>query len=263
MIINNFLAALANAWEMLLDPPCPKSLSNRIQDADPDVLPELTVYGFPVLGFALGLLAVIFARIVNILPNPVASAFIFAGVCTLVSEYVTSGRSVGALSSFIELRADGMSSHDAMLHSKSDFNVNRKPAGMLSMIAILVIKAFCFFMLFQKGHTIVIAGALMLSFAGQASLAALPSMESGQPFLEAHPITFKRLWVVAFTFMIIVFISAPYAALAGMACCGAIIWIFQNMCLKNFDGMLNEKIIGIAGAVIELTALLSGFLFIR
>lgn len=263
MIINNFLAALANAWEMLLDPPCPKSLRSRIQNADPEVLPELTVYGFPVLGFILGLLAVIFARVVSILPNPVASAFIFAGVCTLVSEYVTSGRSVGALSSFIELRADGLSSHEAMIHSKSDFNVNRKPAGMLSMIAILIVKAFCFFMLYQKGHTIVIAGALMLSFAGQASLAAMPSMESGQPFLEAHQITFKRLWIIAFMFMIIVFISAPYAALAGMACCGAIIWIFQNMCLKNFDGMINEKIIGIGGATVELAALLSGFILIR
>ena len=263
MIFKTSLAALANAWEMLIDPACPKKLSNHLDDADPDLLDEFTVYAFPVLGFLIGIGAVILAKLVNVLPNPTAAAFLFALICTAGFEYFTSGRSIGALASFVELRFEGLKMHDALLQSKPDFNVSRSPAGMLTMITVLLIKAVCFFMLFQKSQTIVIAGAIMLSYTAQAALAGLPAMTTGEALLNASETVFKRLWVIAIVLMVIVFITASYAAVIGLICCGTIVWLFRHICLKDYDGMINARIIGIAGTLTEITALFAAFLFIR
>jgi cobalamin synthase len=263
MIFKTSLAALGNAWEMLLDPACPHKLSDQIENADPDLLPELTIYAFPVLGFILGLCAIIVGKLTGLLPNPIAGAFLFSLICTLGFEYCTSGRSVGALASFVELRFEGLETHEALLQTKPDFNVSRTPAGMLTMITVLLIKAVCFFVLYQKSQTIVIAGAIMLSYTAQAALASMPLMTTGESVLEGTETVFKRLWMIAVILLVIVFISAPGAALTGLICCVLLVWLFRRICTKDFDGMINVRIIGIAGTMVELTALFAGFLFIR
>ncbi len=257
------LAALGNAWEMLLDPACPGKLSKHIDNADPELLSEFTIYAFPILGFILGLCAVMIGRLTSMLPNAMAGAVLFSLICLIGLEYFTSGRSVGAMASFVELRFEGLQTHEALLRSKPEFNAVSTPAGILTMIAILLIKAVCFFVLYQKSQTIIIAGAIMLSYTAQATLGALPLMSTGEPVLDGTESMFKRLWLITTILLIIVFISAPYSALAGLICCGLLVWLFRNICAKDFDGMINVRIIGIAGALIELAVLFAGFLLLR
>ena len=53
-MFNKSLAALAAAWNLLIDIPLPKSLRVRADDMDEDG-PELTALAFPVVGLLSGL----------------------------------------------------------------------------------------------------------------------------------------------------------------------------------------------------------------
>lgn len=256
-MFNKSLAALAAAWNLLIDIPLPESLRVRADDMDEDSS-ELTALAFPVVGLILGFILFVAGWLLSGLFQLSVGAALFGVLAVLLSESSDSGRGFGLAVSYVENLSDGMGLSGSFQSLESDW---RRFSGFVSTVAgvvLLGVKFFCFRELFLSGASAWVMGVFVLGFASQGYLSSCRSLYSGESFLAVTGSARHHVWLVA-VFIMLFYIAHPAPVLLSLliAVLGSI--FFGRWCEDRFHG-LDASIITLFGFWVELAVLLLGVL---
>ncbi len=256
-MFNKSLAALAAAWNLLIDIPLPKSLRVRADDMDEDG-PELTALAFPVVGLLSGLVLFIVGWLLSELFQRSVGAALFGVIAVLLSESRDSGRGFSLAVSYADNLSEGMGLAGSLQSLESDWRRLSGFAATLAGVLLLGVKIFCFRELFLAGAWSWVMGIFVLGAASQGYLSSCRSLYSGESFLAVTGSARHHIWLVA-VFIMLFYISNPAAVLLSLlvAVLGSV--LFGRWCEDRFHG-LDAMTITLFGFWVELAVLLLGVL---
>ncbi len=256
-MFNKSLAALAAAWNLLIDIPLPKSLRVRADDMDEDG-PELTALAFPVVGLLSGLVLFIVGWLLSELFQRSVGAALFGVIAVLLSESRHSGRGFSLAVSYADNLSEGMGLAGSLQSLESDWRRLSGFAATLAGVLLLGVKIFCFRELFLAGAWYWVMGRFVLGAASQGYLSSCRSLYSGESFLAVTGSARHHIWLVA-VFIMLFYISNPAAVLLSLlvAVLGSV--LFGRWCEDRFHG-LDAMTITLFGFWVELAVLLLGVL---
>ena len=165
-MFNKSLAALAAAWNLLIDIPLPKSLRVRADDMD-EGGPELTALAFPVVGLLSGLVLFIVGWLLSELFQHSVGAALFGVIAVLLSESRDSGRGFSLAVSYADNLSEGMGLAGSLQSLESDWRRLSGFAATLAGVLLLGVKIFCFRELFLAGSWSWVMGIFVLVAASQ------------------------------------------------------------------------------------------------
>lgn len=256
-MFNKSLAALAAAWNLLIDIPLPKSLRVRADDMDEDSS-ELTALAFPVVGLILGFILFVAGWLLSGLFQLSVGAALFGGLAVLLSESSDSGRGFCLAVSYVENLSDGMGLSGSFQSLESDWRSFSDFVSTVAGVVLLEVKFFCFRELFLAGAWSWVMGIFVLGAASQGYLSSCRSLYSGESFLAVTGSARHHIWLVA-VFIMLFYISNPAAVLLSLlvAVLGSV--LFGRWCEDRFHG-LDAMTITLFGFWVELAVLLLGVL---
>ena len=246
-MFNKSLAALAAAWNLLIDIPLPESLRVRADDMDEDSS-ELTARAFPVVGLILGFILFVAGWLLSGLFQLSVGAALFGALAVLLSESSDSGRGFCLAVSYVENLSDGMGLSGSFQSLESDWRNFSDFVSAVAGVVLLEVKFFCFRELFLSG-----ASAWVMGY-----LSSCRSLYSGESFLAVTGSARHHVWLVA-VFIMLFYIAHPAPVLLSLliAVLGSI--FFGRWCEDRFHG-LDASIITLFGFWVELAVLLLGVL---
>jgi cobalamin synthase len=262
MLLKGITSSFANAWDMLIDFPLPKSLKAKLQSEDEeDIYAPITQMLFPVIGVISGLIICLLAMFLSWIPIKISGAIIFAITLALLSEFASSGRSLGCFISFFEQLSTRKSPSEALLDLSPNVKSAQGPISTLSLVLTILFKILAFFMMFYYNYCFWIVAVYVLTFTVQGHLAAAPSLISGEPLLEIPSQNRLFIWAIAAFFVLFVLFNAPYASLIAFALAFVFASLFRRYCEQQLGGV-DVNIISFAGYTFELAGLALGLLFL-
>lgn len=252
------IMAFADAWDMLLELPLPKRITEYaetvIEHDDPE--PLLTQLWFPIIAFLCSVNIIIVAILLSYLA-PVPAALIFAFAMTLLSELRDKGHSTGTLASFVILKADGHSLSETLFNLDADLRTVNGAIGAMVMTLTVLIKFSSFFLMSFYGFAFWIIPTLVLGYVMQAELATLPAVRSGEPFIKIDDNQRFYVWAIAIFFILFILLKAPILALLALG-----VVFVAAMMIKRFGenhlGGITSNAITLIGYVTELVVLILG-----
>ena len=258
MKFNEYTKYFSAAWELLIDLPLPKFLKKE------DTVKKYGVevqYALPLVGLALGFLIVIAGVILSGM-NQIAAAMIFAVSMAILMIIKDSGRGLGALVLFFELKRENVSTVAALYHMRTEVrNVQSMPA-IISIVIIMHLYLLAFFLVSFYNFYYWMIMVLVFSFTVQAALAALPLHRNKTPIIATPRHGHNHLWTIAGFIALFIFIKSPYATLITAALAFLGTRLLSRFVMKNLRGISTE-IIGLVGFVFEIVALLIGIVFLQ
>lgn len=257
MKLSEYTKYFSAAWELLIDLPLPEFLKKRgvAQNYGLEVQ-----YAFPVIGLVLGCLIAIAGVLLSGI-KPVAAAIIFAVIMAIFMIIKDSGRSLGALVSFFELKTENVSNVAALYNMRNEV---RNVQSMVAVIAIVITMLFyliAFFLISLYGFYYWMILVLVFSFTVQAVLAALPQYHSKKPIIVVPERKPNHLWTITGFIALFILFQAPYATLITAALAFLGTKMFSRFAMKHLGGV-SSGIIGLAGFIFEIIALLIGIVFL-
>lgn len=260
--MKTIIMSFTNAWEMLLEWPLPKRLTDfteAVADRE-DSEPLLTQLWFPIIAVIGGLIVIILAALLSNLA-PVPAGLIFAFVMTLLSELRDKGHATGTLASFSILKAEGHSLPETLFNLDADLRTVNGAIGAMVLTLTVILKFSCFFLMSFYGFAFWIIPTLVLGYAMQAELATLPALRSGDPFIKIDDTQRFYVWGIAAFFILFILIKAPILALIAL---GAV--FVAAMLMKRFEddqlGGITGNAITLIGYLTELAVLTLGSVFL-
>lgn len=251
------------AWDMLIDLPLPK----KVVDFSEDEARDLNVQRcFPLVGLALGIVILIIGKIFGLLNMAVATS-LFAVFMTALTVLRDSGRSVGSLVSFIELKTEGVSSVAALYNMRGGINF-RQPQSLLvgavlTLVMFYYLVIYCFMMVYGFSYWMILV--LVLSFTVQGVLAGIPSLGDRTPIIAVPRRAEMQIWYIAgFISLFVMFVALPgsiFATLVTFAIAFLGTMLMRKFCTEKLGG-ITANIIGFSGFIFEVVALLIGLVFL-
>ncbi len=256
--MKKIIMAFADAWEMLLELPLPKRVTEFADDIadreDPE--PLLTQLWFPVIAFLCSLVIIIIAMLLSYLAT-VPAALIFAFAMTLLSELRDRGHSTGTLASFSILKANGHSTSETLFNLDADLRTVNGAIGAMVLTLTVLLKFSCFFLMSFYGFAFWIIPTLVLGYVIQAELATLPAIRSGEPFIKIDDNQRFYVWAIGIFLILFILLKAPILTLIAL---GAVFVV--AMMLKRFGenhlGGITGNAITLIGYMTELAVLTLG-----
>jgi cobalamin synthase len=245
------ILSFADAWEMLLEWALPKRISDFVEATAMDreePEPLLTQLWFPVIAAGGGLIVMLFAALLSNLPT-VSAGLIFAFAMTLLSELRDKGHATGTLASFSILKADGHSLPETIFNLDADLRTINGAIGAMVLTLTVILKFSCFFLMSFYGFAFWIIPILVLGYAMQAELATLPTLRSGEPFIEIADNQRFYVWGITTFFILFILLKAPILSLLSLG-----MVFVAAMIVKRF---VNEHLGGITGNAITLIGYLT------
>jgi len=250
--IKYSIAPFTQAWDMLIDVELPESLVSN-EDVETDTM----LLNFPAVGAFIGLACYITAWIFNIVPGKPIAPYLAAIVITLGLEFITSGRYLSSLISFIENRGAKRSTPESLVLLNDEFNAARSSTGTLLLVSLFLIRVLCFSFLIQNGCIFWLIIVLTLNYGAQAYLAASDDFQSGKTFFDTTPDFVRNLGIVTAAITFIAGLAYFPAVAVALLVVGFYVFKFKNYCEGVLGGM-TAKIIGVGGYIAEFIALLLG-----
>lgn len=263
MNIKEWLKYFGMAWDMLIDLPLPK----KVVDFSDDESYDLNVQRcFPLVGLAVGLAAIIAAKLLGMM-NMSAAAILFAAIMTVFTVLKDSARSLGALISFIELKTENISTITALYNMKGNINI-RQPQSLVAVLTIFLVMIFyllVFGLMMIYGCYFWMIPVFVLSFTIQGALVTVPSVSDNKPIIAIQPQAEPQIWYVAgFISLFTMFAEVPGSIFATLVTFG--IAFLGTQWLRRFSaakvGGISVNMIGFAGFIFEVLALLAGIIFL-
>ena len=221
----------------------------------------MTQLFFPVIGVICALLALLLGEILAKFLHPIPAAAIFAGTLTYFCVYKDDGRGLAGIMSLTSFKHKEFSLEQVLTDlpdSSADVNT---PAATLSMILIILFKLFAFFLMALYGYIYWLAAIFILEFCIEGDLAALPSLEQGQPLLAVKKSKQRYIWFIAGFFVLFVLFKAPVSSLILFGTAFGLSYGVKTYCRDSLNG-IDGKIIGLTAYVFELFALLLGLVLL-
>lgn len=257
MKLKEYTKYFSAAWELLIDLPLPKFLK------DGGVAKKYGIevqYAFPLIGLVFGCLVIV-AGILLSGVKPVAAAIIFAVPMAILMIIKDSGRSLGALVSFVELKTEKVSTVAALYNMRSEVRDVQSMPAVISIVIIMLFYLLAFFLVSLYNFYYWMIMVLVFSFTIQAALAALPLYHDKTPIIATPKRGRNHLWSIAGFIALFILFQAPYATLITAALAFFATKLFSRFVMKNLGG-ISTKIIGLAGLIFEIVALLLGIVFL-
>jgi cobalamin synthase len=264
MNIKDWLKYFGMAWDMLIDLPLPKKVVDFSDDESYDINAQRC---FPLVGLLVGLLTIILAALLSKMMNMSAAAILFAAIMTIFIVLKDSARSLGSLVSFIELKTENVATVTALYNMKGNINI-RQPQSLVAVLSIFLVMIFYLLMF---GLMIIyncyfwMLLVFMLSFTIQGTLATVPSVGDKKPLIAVPPQGVLQIWYIAgFISLFVMFYAMPGSIFAtlitfALAFLGTQ-WLGRFS--ENKVGGISINMIGFAGFIFEVIALLIGIIFL-
>lgn len=250
--IKYSVAPFTEAWEMLLDVELPDSLV-----ANEDVEPDTMLLNFPVVGAVIGIACYVVAWVMNIVPGKPVAPYLAAIVITLGLEFITSGRYLSSLISFIENKTAKRSTPESLVLLNDEFNAQRSSTGTLLLVSLFLVRVLCFSFLIQNGCLFWLIIALTLNYGAQGYLATSDELQSGEPFLRTSENFVRNLIITTAAIVLIIGLAYFPAVIVALAITGFSVIRMKSYCEDRLGGM-TPRMIGLAGYIAELLALITG-----
>ncbi|MDD2404505.1 MAG: hypothetical protein PHV75_09200 [Victivallaceae bacterium] len=256
MKLEEYMKYFCTAWELLIDLPLPKILKKSGTDDDYGIEVQ---YSFPLVGLLLGIMVLIVGFLLSFL-NSFAAALIFAVPMAILVIAKDSGRSIGSLISFIELKAENVSTITALYNMKSDIRNIQSLSAVISIVTTMLFYLLVFFLMSLNHFYYWMIPVMVLSFTLQGTLATLPLLHNEKPLITVPRLAQNQIWLIAGFIVLFVLIKTPYATLITAALAFLAARLLRRYLLSNLGG-ISTHIIGFAGFVFEIAALLIGIIF--
>jgi hypothetical protein len=262
----NWLAQFSATWDMLVSVRLPaplRGLPKGMLDEEPQQgLPELARPLFPVVGAVLGLCAFLPAWFLIRVPGNPAAALVCGIAIPAMLEFMTGGRLLAALASYLESRWHGATHGEAVAKApETGFNEAKSPSGMILILSVYMLRAVSIGILVACSHPSWFIVAFAGSRAVQAHLASLPAPSGGVPLIEAPDSFYNHHWYFAAIVMLLGGIAELPASLIALALCWILAKWIGNICLSKL-GCVNSRALMVAGAAVECLLLLLGVLLL-
>jgi cobalamin synthase len=256
------IMSFIDAWEMLLELPLPKKLTDFAETAAEreEREPLLTQLWFPFIGIIGSLVIIALAALLSALAT-VPAALIFAFVLTLLSEIRDKGHATGTLASFAILKAEGHSIPETLFNLDADLRTVNGAIGAMVMTLTVLLKFSCFFLMSYYGFAFWIIPTLVLGYTMQAELARLPAVTTGESFIEINDTKRFYIWGIALFFILFILLKAPILSLIALGIVFIAAMLMERFSENQLDGITGNTIT-LAGYVTELAVLTLGAVFL-
>jgi cobalamin synthase len=260
-VLREWIAAFCQAWEMLLDIPLPKRLEEIAESESAENGTRVLVM-FPAIGAVLGIAAYLISwLLILFLHKPAAS--IISGIALAVGyEFLTSWRNVSIAASYVERKLEGASFAETIMELDDKFTTHRNAAGMIVIVSIFLIRAFCIGFLVYHGQLFWLITTMTFGFVAQAHLATMEELDSSGPIVELDDDRFLFMpWAAAAAIAFLTGISALAPVLVAFLFTFLIAYFsakYMNEKLGGTTGM----IVGIVGYKIEILTLILGLILL-
>ncbi|MBU8901572.1 MAG: hypothetical protein KOO69_02420 [Victivallales bacterium] len=261
MSLNVFKKALLDAWNMLIDFSLPFLKNDEEDMVKTESTVILTQGFFPIVGVICALVALLIWAILSAILHPIPAAGIFAAVLTYFSIYKDSGRGLAGIMSLTSLKHKDTSLEQGLSDLPDGIADINNPTATLTMVLVVLFKLFAFSLMAFYGYIYWLAAIFILEFAIEGDLAALPSIQNGQPLLAIKKSKQRYIWFTAGFLVLFVLFKAWVASLLLFAAAFGFSYAIKVYCndrLKGVDG----KIIGLVAYIFELFALLLGVILL-
>lgn len=263
MTARDWLAALAAAWEMLIDRPKFSGVAaGRIAAVEREN-PRLVLWCFPLLGLVLGVVPAVLCGLLHAVMPPVGGAVLFALAVFLMLEMKDSGASLALSASLVEQKVRGQTWRGAFARLSPLWSSLGTPAATLTVLAMAAVKLTALALIYRCGSYWFPAAVLVLNFTVQGALASERSIIDASPMLAVRRDRKQEVWYVAALALAVLFFLKPWAwellvaGLASYALCRG----FRRRCLANFSGV-DANLVTLAGGWAETLALLAALLLL-
>ncbi len=259
---NQLLAALYNAWDLLLDIPVPKRMLTTSASIRPPAVAILLA--LPFIGLLCGAVIILLTKITGLFLANFGNAVLYALILTIFILGKDSGRGYRLIMETCHDLAGG----------------NRKVAEILPLLRIrkfseihdlasnLCAFAVCGFLLAAftylayKGAALWAVPVLMMGTAVQGHLLSLRNVRGGLPFLAVAENDRNKLWVLTGFLMLFPAIEFPLAVLVSFGLCFVLATAARKFFEELYGGATSEMIT-LVGIVAELLTLFCAILLIR
>jgi cobalamin synthase len=252
------IMSFTDAWEMLLELPLPKRLTDFAESVADREEPEalLTQLWFPVIAVIGSIVIIALAMLLSNLAT-VPAALIFAFVMTLLSELRDKGHATGTLASLCILKAEGHSISETLFNLNADLRTMNGAIGAMVLTLTILLKFSCFFLMSFYGFAFWILPTLVLGYAMQAELATLPAVRSGEPFIKINDTQRFYVWGIAIFFILFILLKAPTLALLALGTVFVAAMLMKRFSEKHLGGITGNAIT-LVGYMTELAVLALG-----
>ncbi|MDD5729412.1 MAG: hypothetical protein PHV59_12700 [Victivallales bacterium] len=260
MVSEMLKTAWATAWNMLIDFPSPFTPGDKtgLKDKTATLLCQLF---FPVVGLVCALLALLVSRILAFFLYPVPAAAVFAALLTYFCIFKDNGRGLAGLLALLSSRQRGVSMRQSLDSLPDTIGEVDTPAANVIMVLAVLFNIFAFYLMLFYNYVYFLAAILMLEFALEGDLAAIPSADGNQPLLAVGRKQRFYIWILTGFMVLFVLFKAPAASLLLFGAGFGLSLAVRAYCrLKG--GVIDGKLIGLAACVFEIFALILGVIFL-
>lgn len=257
MKLGEYMKYFNAAWELLIDLPLPKFLKKGGVAKKYGIEVQ---YAFPLVGLGLGCLITIVGVFLTGM-KPVVAAMMFAVPMAILMIIKDSGRSLGALVSFVELKTEKVSTVAALYNMRNEVRDVQSMPAVISIVIIMLFYLLAFFLVSLYNFYYWMIIVMVFSFTVQAALAELPLFRDKTPIIVTSRRGHNHLWPIAGFIALFILFQAPYATLITAALAFFGTKLFSQFVMKNLGG-ISTGIIGLAGFIFEIVALLLGIAFL-
>ncbi len=258
---KEWLRYFGNAWEMVIDMPLPKKV---VHFPNEDTYDLNVLKMLPIAGLAAGLLILIIAKLLGLI-HLAAAAVIFAVVMTLLTVIKDSGRSLGCMLSFIELKTEKVSTVAALYNMNSNLKTSQSAVGILTMIMVMVFYMLTYYLMMMYNFSYWMILVLVLNFTIQGTLATLPNVSDKVPLIEAPRHSMIQVWYIAGFISLFILFASPFATFYATVITFAVAYfgaqLLHQFCRQKVGG-INTNIISFSGFIFEIVAFLIGIVFL-
>mgnify|MGYP000987241483 CR=1 FL=1 len=263
MSIKEWLKYFGTAWDMLIDLSLPKKIMNLSSKEPYNVSVQRC---FPLVGLAVGVAVIILGKFLAML-NLTAAAILFAAIMTVFTVLKDSGRSLGSLVSFIELKTENVATIAALYNMKGNINV-RQPQSLVAVLTIFLVMIFyllmfCLMMIYNRYFWMI--PVFMLSFTIQGVLVTVPSLSDHKPIITVPREADSHIWYIAGFFSLFTMFLTPPGSIFATLILFALAFLGAQW-LRRFSeervGGISVNMIGFAGFIFEIIAMLMGIIFL-
>jgi|GEM_PF-3485368 len=263
MVKDDLKQAFGEVWSMLWDipgPDRPSTLKLKVEQFN-----RYLLIMFPGLGLLAGIFTLAAAWLADRLPGRVAGTIIFAVVAVLLHEILSGGRNLSSLATLGEALSRRRPLLQGLMIMNEDIHAPRGTIGMVTLMALVMIRAVAFGTLFYYGRWAWMPVVFILAYAFQAHLATLPSLTSGKEIVTANDAQVATMWIVAGLVGIVIMakggFGAFFATLFAAALTAGISVVVKRFFAFTTEG-ITGNIIGALSYVAETLLLLFGIAFL-
>ncbi|UDQ97825.1 adenosylcobinamide-GDP ribazoletransferase [Lentisphaerota bacterium WC36G] len=270
-MIQHFIIALVKAWKMLWEYPNWDFINDyeiaERNDFDEQKLNSFTLFSFPVLGFVIGVAALILTLFFNELFSRSGATLLFTLSFVIGLEILTKGRNFAIIASYSDnLFVAHKKIPESLKNLNDDIHKSHSMLAILIVITTYLFRVLIVATLFYKGFYWWFVVVFILNYASQGYLTLKNNFISQRPIIDLDIKKIRPIYwsLTTLLLLIVAMISSMVTIpkiLIAVIIVAIIFYSFKQLCFNKLNG-LNGKIIAFVGFKIECAILLIGLLMI-